>query len=123
MATRNGEAQGPNLEELLRLGIQTAKEGNKASARMMFQQVLSADKQNERALVWMAAVAETPEDRVRYLRTVLRYHPNNQTALKQLDKMRRKRASSNSQVIRYGLMFLVVVSALVALAIVALFTL
>ena len=120
MAMNNDEAQGPNLEQLMNLGMQSAREGNKPNARFIFQQILDADKQNERALLWMATVAETPEERVRYLKTVLRVNPNNQTAQKQLEKMKRKKASSNSQVMRYGIFFLVAMLILIALAIVAL---
>jgi thioredoxin-like negative regulator of GroEL len=123
MTMNNDEAQGLNLEQLMQLGIQTAKEGNKPNARVIFQQILDIDKQNERALLWMAAVAATPEDRVRYLKTVLRVNPNNKTAQKQLESMKRKKASNNSQVMRYGLFFLVAVLILVALAIVALYAL
>ena len=52
-----GEQQSLNREELLQLGIQTARAGNKQSARVIFQQVLNGDPRNERALLWMAATA------------------------------------------------------------------
>ncbi len=96
------DADSPNLEQLMQLGIQTARQGNKENARVIFQQILDADKQNERAWLWMSAVAETPADRVRYLNTVLRINPNNSSALKELSQMRRKRESSNSQAFVYG---------------------
>jgi hypothetical protein len=113
----------PNLEQLMQLGIQTAKQGNKPNARVIFQQILDADKQNERAWLWMAAVAETPYDRIRYLRTVLNINPNNATALRELNQMRTKQESSNSQVLVYGGIALVFVFALVVLALVAVFVL
>jgi len=108
----------PNLEQLMQLGIQTARKGNKPNARMIFQQILDADKQNERAWLWMAAVSETPEDRYRYLRTVLRINPNNQTALRELKKMQQRRESSNTQALRYGLIGLIIIVVLIALGIV-----
>ncbi|MBN1562454.1 MAG: hypothetical protein JXA10_01345 [Anaerolineae bacterium] len=120
MGMNNSEGQGPNLEQLMQIGIQTAREGHKPNARVIFQQILDVDKQNERALLWMAAVAATPEDRLRYLNTVLRINPNNRTAKKQLESMKRKKASNNSQVMRYGLFFLVAVIILVTLALLAL---
>jgi GrpB-like predicted nucleotidyltransferase (UPF0157 family) len=112
-------SSSPNLEQLMQLGIQTARKGNKPNARMIFQQILDADKQNERAWLWMAAVAETPEDRFRYLRTVLRINPHNQTALRELKKMQQRRESSNSQALRYGLIGLVIILILIALGIIA----
>jgi GrpB-like predicted nucleotidyltransferase (UPF0157 family) len=108
----------PNLEQLMQLGIQTARKGNKPNARMIFQQVLDADKQNERAWLWMAAVSETPEDRFRYLRTVLRINPNNQTALRELKKMQQRRESSNTQALRIGLIGLIIIVVLIAIGIV-----
>jgi GrpB-like predicted nucleotidyltransferase (UPF0157 family) len=112
-------SSSPNLEQLMQLGIQTARKGNKPNARMIFQQILDADKQNERAWLWMAAVSETPEDRFRYLRTVLRINPHNQTALRELKKMQQRRESSNSQALRYGLIGLVIILILIALGIIA----
>jgi hypothetical protein len=105
----------PNLEELLQIGIQTARKGNKPSARVIFRQILEADQGNERAWLWMASIAETTEERSRYLSAVLRINPDNQTALRELAKMQRK-ASSNMQVIRYGLIGLLVLLVLIALA-------
>jgi Tfp pilus assembly protein PilF len=112
------DASTPNLEQLLQLGIQTARNGNKQNARMIFQQVLDADKLNERAWIWMAAVAETPVDRARYLKTVLQINPNNPTALRELRQMEHKRDTSNSQVLVYGGIALAIILLLVAVAIV-----
>jgi hypothetical protein len=108
----------PNLEQLLQLGIQTARKGNKSSARVIFQQILDTDQTNERAWLWMAAIADTTEDRLRYLNAVLRINPGNQTALRELEKMKHKQVSSNSQVIRLGMMGLVALLFLIAIAIV-----
>ncbi len=107
----------PNLEDLLQLGIQTARAGNKPNARMIFEQVLAQDPENERAWLWMAAVAETPTDRIRYLNTVLRLNPHNTVAQKELERIRRRLESSNTQVIRYGLMGLGVFVVLILCAI------
>ncbi len=106
----------PTLEDLMQLGIQAARQGNKASARLFFQQVLDADKHNERAWLWMAYVDETHEERVRFLNTVLQINPNNTTARSELEKMRRRLESSNTLVLRYGFMGLAVVLILFAIA-------
>lgn len=113
----------PNLEQLMQLGIQTARKGNKQSARMIFQQILDADKQNERAWLWMAAVAESTEDRVRFLNTVLRLNPNNQTAQHELQRLQKKAESSNTQVMRYGFMALGAIIVLMCITLVLIYVL
>jgi hypothetical protein len=120
MAIGPNDPNTPNLEQLLQIGIQTARKGNKPSARVIFQQILDADKTNERAWLWMAAIAETTEDRLRYLRAVLSINPSNATALRELEKMKRKQVSSNTQVIRYGMIGLFVALLLIVLAFVLL---
>jgi hypothetical protein len=114
MDTGSQNANSMNLEQLMQLGIQAARDGNKPSARIFFQQILDVDKQNERAWLGMAAVAEAPEERTRFLLTVLRINPNNQQAQRELQKLRQNQESSNTQVIRYGFMVLAVVIGLVA---------
>lgn len=112
----NSDVNTPNLEQLMQLGIQTARQGNKQSARVIFQQVLDSDSLNERAWLWMAAVAETPEERVRYLNTVLRINPNNTTAQRELNRLRKGQESSTSQVLVYGTIGLIIIILLIAVA-------
>src|SRR5512145_2199411 len=101
MELRN-QMETPNLEQLLQLGIQTARQGQKQAARMIFQQVLDIDKQNERAWFWMASVVEDPDERMRCLQTVLRISPNNTNAQEQYNRIINRQQSSNSQVLLYG---------------------
>jgi Tfp pilus assembly protein PilF len=113
----------PNLEQLLQLGIQTARQGQKQAARMIFQQVLDIDKQNERAWFWMASVVEDPDERMRCLQTVLRINPNNTNAQEQYNRIINRQQSSNSQVLIYGgvvLAILLVLVIFVILVVVAL---
>jgi|MTBAKSStandDraft_1061840.scaffolds.fasta_scaffold04860_5 hypothetical protein len=112
----NRDVNTPNLEQLMQLGIQTARQGNKENARVIFQQVLDADSHNERAWLWMAAVAETPVDRVRYLNTVLRINPHNSTAQRELNRLRKGEESSTSQVLIYGGIGLAIIILLIAVA-------
>jgi len=109
--------EAPNLEQLMQFGIQAARLGNQVNARVIFQQVLDADKQNERAWLWMAAVAETPEDRVRFLNTVLQINPSNRAALRELDRIRRKSQFRNSEAFRYGMLALLVVIIVIVVAV------
>lgn len=114
------DSNSPNLEQLMQLGIQTARQGNRESARVIFQQILDADPQNERALLWMAAVAENEVDRVRYLSTVLRLNPENPTALREMKKLEQKQVSNTSAVLVYGGIGLAIVLLLIALVFVLL---
>lgn len=114
-----GGSNTPNLEQLLQLGIRTAREGNRQSARVIFQQVLDADKRNERAWLWMASVAEDDMDRRRYLETVLRLNPKNEKAKQYLASMEKRSASTENRTLVRGLIILAILVVLVILVIIA----
>jgi len=114
------DVNSPNLEQLLQIGIQSARQGNLENARVIFQQVLDADKNNERAWLWMASVAETPTDRLRYLRTVLAINPDNPTARRELNKMESHVRSNTSRVLVYGSVALAISLILIAVALIVL---
>jgi len=111
-----GEAKNPNLDDLMRLGVRTAKAGNRDNARVIFQQVLDQDKRNEAAWLWMASLAENNLDRRRYLETVLQLNPNNPTAARQLAAMDQVVQKSEGASVRLGVMILAVL--ILALAVV-----
>ncbi len=113
----------PTLEDLMQMGMQAARQGNRPNARLFFQQVLDADKHNERAWLWMASVAETREERIRFLKTVLRINPSNSGARDELERMRRRRESSNTLVLRYGFIGLAAFLVLFAIVVVLLLAL
>jgi hypothetical protein len=114
-----GEGKNPNLDDLMRLGVRTAKAGNRDNARVIFQQVLDQDKRNEAAWLWMASLAENNLDRRRYLETVLQLNPNNPTASKQLAAMDQSVQRSEGASIRVGVMILaVLILALVAVGVI-----
>jgi hypothetical protein len=96
----------PNLENLLQLGIARAKGGNRAGARVLLQQVLDADKQNDRAWLWMAYVTDKDVDRRRFLRTAIRLNPKNQAAKRALDRLDRAQNASKNRTMVYGSMAL-----------------
>jgi lipopolysaccharide biosynthesis regulator YciM len=77
----------PNKEELMRMGIQAARNKQRQPARMMFEQVLNQDPDNVRALMWMAKISNSPEDRAHWLERVLEVEPDNETALRVLGRM------------------------------------
>jgi hypothetical protein len=95
--------KSPNREELLRMAINTAKQGNRGPARVMFTQILSEDKQNERAMMWMAKLAETKAERQQWLNRVLAVNPNNEGARVALQRMSYKSsARENRTLILFG---------------------
>lgn len=94
----------PNREELLQMGIRAAKAGNLEAARVTFQQVLSQDRRNERAMMWMAKIAETKVERKKWLNRVLVINPDNTIARKALAKeMRRRSAKENRVLLIFGM--------------------
>lgn len=90
-----------NTQELMRQGIEAAREGNKAEARKFFEQVTEQDDQNEKAWMWLASVMETDEERLVCLQQVLRINPLNERAQEGLKKLegRGKSQSSAGEVI------------------------
>ena len=102
----SGQSKGPSLEDLIQTGIRTAKEGNKDAANVIFDQVLSIDKRNERAWLWKAALAVNTIDQRRYLETVLALNPNNKAASKRLAQMNQQISSTESSSITLGIKIL-----------------
>jgi hypothetical protein len=112
-----GDPNTPNLEELLQLGVRTAKSGNKEGAKVMFQKVLDVDKRNERAWLWLASVSEDEFERRGYLETVLQINPNNTTAKKYLSAMNNAVAAGDSESMMLGIRILLGVVAIVVVAV------
>lgn len=94
-------ASSPNREELLRMAIQSARQGQKQGARMMLRQILEQDKRNERALLWMAKLADTPAERKTWLERVLTVNPENEAAQAALDKMSYGKAAKENRKLFY----------------------
>jgi thioredoxin-like negative regulator of GroEL len=102
--------KAPNREELLRMAINTAKQGNRGPARVMFTQILSEDKQNERAMLWMAKLADTKAERQQWLNRVLAVNPNNESARVALQRMNYKSsARENQTLILFGAIVIVLI--------------
>ncbi|MFN8379736.1 MAG: hypothetical protein U0452_13805 [Anaerolineae bacterium] len=89
----------PNREDLLQLAIAAAKRGDKDSARMMFNQILADDKNNERALMWMAKLSDNREDMAVWLNRALAVNPNNQVAKDALAAMKTKSSARDNRVL------------------------
>lgn len=114
-------ADSVNLENLLQLGINAAKRGDRQGARVLLQQVLEADRKNDRAWVWMAAIADNEADRQKYLETALRINPGNKSALKAVQKRVKKRSRSEQRTMVVAgmvILLVLVVAALLVLVVV-----
>ncbi|MEM6282451.1 MAG: hypothetical protein AAF787_09690 [Chloroflexota bacterium] len=93
----------PNREELMDMAVRSAKQGNKDSARVMFRQVLDRDSKNERAVMWLAKLANSPTERKQWLERALSINPDNTTAANALQKMAdNKEEKANRTLITYG---------------------
>jgi lipopolysaccharide biosynthesis regulator YciM len=113
-----GEGGGqPNREQLLNMAIQAAKNNNVEGARVMFRKVLTEDKRNERAMIWMAKIAKTNEERVQWLNRVLQVNPDNDTARAALKKIQYKRsAQDNRTLLIFGMVAGVVLVLFIVIA-------
>ncbi len=105
-------SQSPNREQLLQMAVSTAKSGNREGARVMLRQILSEDRRNERAMLWMARIATSASERRQWLERVLDVNPDNEQAQTQLRKMKYRRSAQQNRTI---LIFGVVVGVLVVL--------
>jgi len=112
---RESESQAPNREELLQLAINAARAGNSKPARLMFEEVLKQDKNNERALMWLAKIAGSKAERREWLMRVLNVNPNNDVARNALKRMAYKRSARDNRVL---LTFGVLAGVLIVLAVV-----
>lgn len=85
-------SQEKSISELMKQGMDAARDGDKAAARTIFQEIVDRDEQNERAWMWLYSVVESDEERRLCLGNVLLINPNNekaQAAMKRLDEKAR----------------------------------
>ena len=96
-------SQTPNKEQLYRMAVEAVKNGQKQPARMMFQQILQIDGRDIRAMMYMAKIAPSAEERAQWLQRVLKIDPKNQGAKKALGKIEnRDMAKRNKMYFRVG---------------------
>lgn len=76
-----------NAQQLLREGIEAAREGDRITARSKFLKVVDLDSDSEKGWFWLASVAQTDDEKHRALTNVLRINPANERAQQALAKL------------------------------------
>jgi len=93
----------PNREELYRMALNAAKQGQRKPAKVMLQQLLAQDEKHIRAMILMAKISG-PSERRKWLNKVLDVDPDNDEAITALDKMDYDNAAKrNKSLYRMGL--------------------
>jgi DNA helicase HerA-like ATPase len=77
----------PNREELMQMAVNAIRNGQKKPARVMLQRILGEDKENTRAMMYMAKIARNSDERRKWLNHVLDVDMHHEAAIKALDKM------------------------------------
>ncbi|MFD3165389.1 tetratricopeptide repeat protein [Herpetosiphon sp. NSE202] len=76
------------VQQLIQQGIQAARDGNHAEARLILRQALSADSSNEQAWLWLSAVEATNSEKIAALQQVLAINPANAAAKRGLEMLK-----------------------------------
>jgi hypothetical protein len=74
-------------DTILQLGIDAAREGNREEARNLFGLLTRQEPDNLQAWLWLAGVADSPEERRAALERVLELDPSNDMAAKGLQNL------------------------------------
>lgn len=90
----NGVGAQADVLELLRLGQQAARTGDRETAYGFFVRALKIDPDNEEAWLWRAGTSEHPREAIRSLEQVLLINPNNLRARQGLEELQRRFAPS-----------------------------
>lgn len=80
-------AENAKLQEKLRQGIEAARRGDRIAARRLLQGVISEERNNEIAWMWMASVVDTDAERRSCLEKALQINPNNERAREALRRL------------------------------------
>lgn len=94
-------SEANEIQNLLRQGVEAAREGKKAEARQFFEQVIELDDKNEKAWFWLATVVTTDDERRVALSNVLLINPSNERAQSAMDKLqaRERQQKADEEVI------------------------
>jgi twitching motility two-component system response regulator PilG len=78
--------------------VAAARLGQKGLARRLFNEIIEKDPHSEQALLWLAALADTPDESIRSLEQVLVMNPNNQQAISALAVQRLHQTAKPTEV-------------------------
>ncbi len=76
-----------SLDEKLRIGIEAARRGDKATASRLLRQVVDNQPNNEVAWMWLASALDNLTERKQALEQALRINPSNARAQQALDQL------------------------------------
>lgn len=76
------------VQQLIQQGVQAARSGNHAEARLVLRQAITADSKNEQAWLWLSAVEATNSEKIAALQQVLAINPANAAARRGLDLLK-----------------------------------
>jgi Tol biopolymer transport system component len=75
------------LQDKLKIGIDAARNGDRATARKLLQEVIRADPRSELAWMWLASTTDNVAERRACLSKALEINPDNTRAKEALDKL------------------------------------
>lgn len=76
------------VQQLIQQGVQAARAGNHAEARLVLRQAIATDANNEQAWLWLSAVEATNSEKIAALQQVLAINPANAAAKRGLDLLK-----------------------------------
>jgi hypothetical protein len=74
-------------KQLLRDGIEAAREGDRQKARDLLEKVVELEENNEKGWLWLASVMDSDEERRICFANVLQINPDNERAQKEMAKI------------------------------------
>ena len=97
MAPENGEAlQGRVARSQLEEGIFLARNGDRDAARSIFTRLIRRSPEDEQAWLWLAYLADTPEESLRYLAEARAFLPESDS-LAEAERQARARAAESQR--------------------------
>lgn len=87
----------PNVDELLRQGIEDVRNGNRSAARQKLEKVVELDENSEKGWLWLASVVDTDQEKRVCLGNVLHINPANDRARKALEALEEKKKQQASE--------------------------
>lgn len=82
---------------LVQRGIEAMKDDRQAFARQCFEQAIDHEAENETAWLWMAAIADSDEEKTAYFEKVLSINPDNQDAKVSLETIQSQKTQQMFQ--------------------------